>query len=190
MRLLLVALLTLSACGGPAEWTEVDPSALAPDEAARLGRAKEAAGKLGERLLGRLAEEVSSRGLAAAVDVCRTAAPEIAAAVEGETGLLLGRTSHRLRNPANRAPAWAAPVLAGNLEDAGRPRVFLSPEGRMGVTLPIRLKAMCASCHGAPDRLDPAVRERLAALYPEDAATGFAEGDVRGVFWVELPADR
>ena len=33
------------------------------------------------------------------------------------------------------------------------------------------------------------IAERIRALYPEDQATGFREGDLRGVFWVSYPAD-
>ncbi len=36
-------------------------------------------------------------------------------------------------------------------------------------------------------KLDPAVKEVLASGYPRDEATGFAEGDLRGWFWIEVP---
>ena len=44
---------------------------------------------------------------------------------------------------------------------------------------------MCLACHG--EHPAEAVRERLAALYPEDNASGYREGDLRGVFWAEFP---
>jgi hypothetical protein len=43
---------------------------------------------------------------------------------------------------------------------------------------------MCLQCHGA--NIAPPVAAKLAELYPEDQATGFAAGDFRGLFWVEL----
>ncbi|MCU0727174.1 MAG: DUF3365 domain-containing protein [Planctomycetes bacterium] len=184
----LSALLLLS-CGGPVEWRELPAARLGPSEARRSGEARRAAVLLGERLLERLSEEIAARGLAAAVDVCRTAAPAIAAEVGAELGLKLGRTSERLRNPANRPPDFAAKAIAEAARVGGPPRVFVAGDGRMGVTLPIRLKAMCTACHGAAEAIDPAVRERLAALYPDDRATGYAEGDLRGFFWVELPPE-
>jgi hypothetical protein len=46
---------------------------------------------------------------------------------------------------------------------------------------------VCAACHGAPDTFDPAVRAELRDLYPRDRAVGFAEGEIRGWFWVEVP---
>jgi cytochrome c553 len=54
--------------------------------------------------------------------------------------------------------------------------------------LPIRLVALCATCHGDATTIPAPVQERLAALYPQDQATGFRDGDLRGWFWVEVPA--
>jgi len=31
------------------------------------------------------------------------------------------------------------------------------------------------------------VREQLSTHYPDDAATGYQAGDLRGWFWVEVP---
>ena len=39
----------------------------------------------------------------------------------------------------------------------------------------------------AGTQLDAAVRQKLAELYPEDRATGFAPGELRGMFWVTVP---
>ncbi|MBW2376809.1 MAG: DUF3365 domain-containing protein [Deltaproteobacteria bacterium] len=49
------------------------------------------------------------------------------------------------------------------------------------------MQPLCVTCHGA--ELPPDLRARLAELYPEDQATGYAAGDFRGVFWVELPRE-
>jgi hypothetical protein len=189
MRLAVLAVLLLASCGGPPAWWEVDATKLDPPDVARLERARNAAVLLGERLFTKLSEKVAAGGLASAVDVCRTAAPPIAAELGAELGLRIGRTSSRLRNPDNEAPKWVATVVAGPEESAGRSRVFLSDDGAMGVTLPVRMKAMCLSCHGAPEKLDPAAQERISSLYPGDRATGYADGDLRGLVWVELPRE-
>jgi hypothetical protein len=41
-------------------------------------------------------------------------------------------------------------------------------------------------CHGLEDQITPDVKSQLAELYPEDRATGFKEGDLRGWFWIEM----
>jgi hypothetical protein len=40
-------------------------------------------------------------------------------------------------------------------------------------------------CHGPSESLAPDIKEKLATLYPQDQATGFSEGELRGWFWVE-----
>ena len=47
---------------------------------------------------------------------------------------------------------------------------------------------LCVTCHG--ESLAPDVQERLAERYPTDRATGYRVGDLRGVFWAELPPAR
>jgi mono/diheme cytochrome c family protein len=54
--------------------------------------------------------------------------------------------------------------------------------------MPITISAQCLACHGARDRLAPGVADALAKLYPKDNATGYDDGDLRGWFWVEVPA--
>ncbi len=123
-----------------------------------------------------------------AIEACQLRAPEIAAA-HAEDGLRVGRTSHRLRNPANAPPAWTLPILDTYRADPSNraPRTVALPGGRTGYVEPIVTQALCLSCHGS--ELSPELAEHLAALYPDDRATGFAEGELRGVFWMELPAD-
>ena len=47
---------------------------------------------------------------------------------------------------------------------------------------------MCLTCHGSD--IDANIAEALAERYPADEATGFATGDLRGVFRVEFQAPR
>jgi len=44
----------------------------------------------------------------------------------------------------------------------------------------------CLACHGS-EVAEP-VRAAIAERYPDDHATGFAVGDLRGALWVEVPA--
>jgi hypothetical protein len=44
----------------------------------------------------------------------------------------------------------------------------------------IPTQKICLGCHGKS--IDPQVKAKLEALYPEDRATGFSEGDLRGAF--------
>ncbi len=51
-----------------------------------------------ESLLGELMKSMGENGPARSINVCKTRAPEISAAVSKETGVRIGRTSFKLRN--------------------------------------------------------------------------------------------
>jgi hypothetical protein len=168
--LLLIGVITPAQAGGPG------PEA-PPDGAATLRPFK-------RELLAALTAGLAD-GAANAIDVCRLQAPALAAAAGG-AGITVGRTSHKLRNPANAPRAWLEPLLAARLADPGdrEPRTVSLPGGGSGYVEPIYVQPMCLACHG--ESLAPEVQAELGKLYPQDQATGFREGDFRGLFWVEF----
>jgi hypothetical protein len=119
-----------------------------------------------------------------AISICRDKAPQIAAKLSVD-GVQMGRSSHRLRNTANAPQDWLAPIVAAYADGSHElaPRSVEIGGGRTGYVEPITVQPLCLTCHGT--ELQPELAARIAELYPDDAATGFAAGDFRGVFWVE-----
>jgi len=105
------------------------------------------------------------------------AVEEIAEEVGAKHGLEIGRTSFRLRNTDNTPPVWAELLVDDRVAE---PVLLADRSGRLGAFSPIELASFCTRCHGEPDKLAPGVSGMLAELYPDDRATGFAEGDLRG----------
>lgn len=178
--------------GRAVSWQVVSADVLTPEQQRQKTLAEQARAEMFGRLFKRLGEAMAAAGAdgqpvgpAGAVSVCKDEAPKIAQQVAREKGVMIGRTSDRLRNPGNVAPPWASAVLA---EKPAEPRVVLNTDGTLGLTLPVRLAANCIVCHGAPEQIDPATRAALQAAYPQDRATGYREGDIRGWFWIEVPA--
>ena len=128
-----------------------------------------------------------AEGPAEAIEVCRVKAPGIAEALSVD-GVRMGRSSHKLRNPGNTAPDWATATMQSYLDDASsrEPRVVELADDRLGYVEPIMVQPLCLTCHGS--QLAPDVAERIDELYPDDQATGFEAGDLRGIFWLEFPA--
>lgn len=147
-------------------------------------RAEAARTDLFARLSGRLQEVLKGQGPAAAVTVCQAEAPGLAQAVGVAHGVRIGRTSWKLRNPGNAVPAWAQAAVSARREE---PLLQASPDGGLQALFPIRLAEGCLRCHGEVTTLAPEVRQALRSRYPEDQATGFKAGDLRGWFWVEVP---
>ena len=157
--------------------------------APEVARAEDAVRDLQGELGKRLAEALRDGGPGAAIAVCRDEAPKLTAEIAARNGIRLGRTSDRLRNPRNAPPAWAVPYLSAM---SGKRTREVSPQvvdlgHSIGVLRPIEVRSACTSCHGAPGQLARNVKEALGRLYPSDHATGYAEGDLRGFFWAEVP---
>ena len=137
-------------------------------------------------------------GPLAAVDFCKVEAPKIAAAMEAEHGVRLGRVpvTGKMRNPANAPNAWQAGVLAEfeRRAAAGEPADTLAvmqdeglPEGvALRMARGIKVEPGCLACHGKT--VAEPVKAAIARHYPDDAATGFDVDDLRGLLWVEVPA--
>jgi hypothetical protein len=170
--------------GAGDDWRTVDQSQLTPDQVAQRDRAVAARDELFTNLKGRLMEVISQEGPAQAILVCRQDAPELAKQVSQKHGLAIGRTSFRLRNPGNQPPSWAEPLVRDRVAE---PTYLVSGE-RFAALLPIGMEAACLMCHGPKENLAADVKEALSGQYPEDQATGFALGGLRGWFWVEVPA--
>lgn len=125
------------------------------------------------------------RGPIAAIGACRDEAPGIASELS-TGGVLVGRSSHRLRNPDNAGPEWVTGVIDTYLADSASvmPVLVARLDGKVGYVEPIMIQPMCLACHGKS--LDPELAARIGELYPGDRATGFREGDLRGVYWAEF----
>jgi hypothetical protein len=164
-----------------------------------LERAKAAAQAFSGQLRSTLQTAMAEGGPARAISVCQSEAPAIAEAVMSEHGVRLGRVAMpgRNRNPRQAAQGWQLETLQDiqRAVDEGAPAAEQVRVHRDGLPEGVALRMMrgiatepvCTSCHGV--EIAPEIRATIARLYPEDGATGFAVGDLRGALWVEVPAD-
>lgn len=182
---LLATLPMLAAAGTPADW----------DARSRA---------LADQLMGELKTELGAAmqrgGPVAAIGVCKTRAPEIASRLSAASGAEVGRTALRVRNPAN-APdeleravleQFAAELAVAKEPPANPPEAVFELRAARGIEhrymRAIPMQPLCVACHGktiAPD-LTAAIRKD----YPDDAATGFEPGQLRGGVTVVWPAGR
>jgi hypothetical protein len=193
MRRVLVILGSCLLLIHPSAWAAVpdmpEPPADVDLRAQRLASAENAIAELQSTLLARLQAAMAAGGPPAAVAVCRDEARALTASVGERHRLLIGRTSDRVRNPANAPRPWAAAHVAASagmrLADAV-PAVVDLADGGVGVLRPIGVAPLCVTCHGPQEAVRAAIGPVLDDAYPEDRAVGFAPGDLRGWFWVEV----
>ena len=189
IAILVSLLFVTSACRDSVEdtgtvWTVVAEGDMTPEQTVQRDKALAGRDAMFAALKGRLMEVMGADGPVAAISVCSKEAPQIAERISQEHGLKIGRTSFRLRNAHNVPPSWATQLVA---ERVAEPR-YLTQGGKLAALLPIRMQAPCLMCHAAADTIPPPVKDAIAKHYPEDQATGFEEGDLRGWFHVEVPA--
>jgi hypothetical protein len=149
-----------------------------------------AIGQLQRSLATRLQTALAQEGPVAALAACHAEAPSLTLAAQ-VPGIALGRTSHRLRNPGNAPPAWAAATVttAANLPVAAvRAQTFALPDGKVGLLRPILTAPVCVTCHGPKEGIPAPLQQAIASRYPQDQATDFAAGSLRGWFWAEWSA--
>jgi hypothetical protein len=184
------AALAVGAAVGARQSEPADPAA-----AKALADARAAAAGLGQELRSLLVNEMERGGPAAAVAACAKGAQARTADYRDRKHVDIRRTSLRHRSPANAPDAWEragleafATMPAAERGSAERWEV-VRENGRESLRY---LKAvvtapMCLACHGAPASIPPPVRRALDEAYPDDVATGFATGDVRGAISVRVP---
>lgn len=181
---LILGSVALSACGGREPRAASPARAVAPiaGETPAVERARAQVAGFRSALQQSLTSALQ-HGPDAAIEACRVQAPELAR-VASRDGVVVGRSSTRLRNPANAPPPWLAPLLDELSREPARPgtwRAVALDDGSTGYAETIVVQPLCITCHGA--NLAPEISMRLRERYPDDRATGYAAGDFRGVFW-------
>lgn len=189
-------LLALPACQGEDADILADPAASEPAMGPEhFEAARTAAQTLGQTLKGELVAAMRAGGPSAAIHVCNERAPEIAQSISSAQELEVGRTSLRVRNPDNTPDAWERSQLdafLGLIAEGADPATLEAVDlvETNGGTMvrwmkPIMMEDVCAACHGS--EVDPDLLAEIQTLYPEDQATGFVPGELRGAFTVTLP---
>jgi hypothetical protein len=185
--LIAVALFLGLAANACAEEPAASNDALAAD-------ARDISVKFAEKLKSELVGAMKVDGPLKAIEVCNVAAPAIAADASAN-GWSVGRTSLKTRNPKNAPDVWEKRVLdefdaaKGKGADATKLERFEVVE-KNGVRTFRYMKAIpaaepCLTCHGGS--IKEPVKAKLAELYPDDRATDYKEGDIRGAFTLSKP---
>ena len=166
------------------------PLAHANDEAL-LAEARKVATTLPPKLVAALQDEIARTGPEGAIPVCKDMAPRMAGELSQQTGWKIKRVSLKPRNDARAIPdAWEKAALEDfdKRAAAGEPPAKLEKGERVGTeyrfvkALPVQ--PLCLGCHGPADQISPAVKAALGQHYANDRATGYAEGQIRGVISV------
>lgn len=158
---------------------------------ALMTEARKVATTLPPKLIVALQEEIKKSGPEGAIPICKDMAPKMAGEISRQTGWKIKRVSLKARNDERAIPdPWEKAALedfdkraaAGESPAKLEKGEKIGNEYRFVKALPVQ--ALCLSCHGAADQLSPGIRAALGQHYPRDRATGYSEGQIRGVISV------
>lgn len=143
----------------------------------------------------RLVSEIQTAGAVNAIDVCAEAAPKLAAKIAAENGMdYVRRVTFLPRNPKSEPVdvkgmdhflLSSLPARDPKLTGVGKDERILVNNSAAHYARGLYIAPLCLQCHGSSDEISPEVRAKLNEKYPNDKATGYKIGDLRGAIIIK-----
>ena len=147
------------------------------------------------QLKGKLQTAMKSAGPLAALSVCHEQAPVIAKQLSEKSGWNIYRTSLKPRK--TKPDAWETTIMQSFEQrhaDGDKFKslfnqdiVKVNGKASFRYMQAIETKGVCLVCHG--ETIAPMLANKIKELYPQDTATAFKLGDIRGAFSIIQPLD-
>ena len=190
MKKLILVLLILSffSCQSKKELTE-------PEKGRVIALGDSSATVLLKALVSSLKGALSSGGVVEGVEFCSKNAQTLTKSVEQglPEGITVKRTTLKYRNEKNKPDEYDEKALKyyqDHWQEGPKnipPYVQYVPEdGTYLYYKPLGIKKVCLNCHGSQQQINAEVRMRLKKYYVNDMATGYKEGDFRGLVRVSI----
>lgn len=159
--------------------------------------------QIAQQLLNTLGQKLktalSTEGPLSAVSVCKEAAPAIASSLSAEHGVQITRVGTRVRNTKIGVPnAWQKEALTKfeeRLAQGEKPadleywQVIETAAGKreLHYAKAIVVQPQCLTCHGQSQDIPAALADKIRLEYPNDQATGYSAGKLRGAVVITRP---
>jgi len=152
-----------------------------------------------QKLLGEVTTSLEEKGPVATIEYCSKRAYPLTDSISEAFGVRIKRTTFKYRNPKNKPDKYEEEALRyfeRFFKEGKNPPKYYVQKVKVGDRLvyryyfPLKVLKLCLTCHGTPGKdIKPEVYEAIKRRYPEDRATGYKEGDFRGVVRVEIPPE-
>lgn len=148
------------------------------------------------RLKQELRKAIKQGGTEYAVTFCNKRAMEITDSISRADKVYIKRLAKKYRNPLNDMTENESNIFKGyiisNLGKQWMPAMITwNDKGQPVYYNPMIVETLCLKCHGTPGKeIKPDVAKKIAELYPDDRATNFRIGDLRGMWSVTFPEYR
>lgn len=159
-----------------------------------LQEARQMADQLAEKIRGILFRELEKGSFPGAVSACSEVAQEITRGFNTRPGRFVRRVSLKNRSPLNGPDGYEARKLEefDRLQEQKRlpgETYEVQKEGgrdTLRYLKPLIALPLCITCHGPQEKIPGPVQTVLREKYPEDKATGYRAGEVRGAVSVKI----
>lgn len=141
---------------------------------------------VGSTLIKTVQQKMSEGGVEAAISYCQLEALPITDSLAQVHGVQVKRTAQRTRNPKNNPSELERRILTQMAaQQEPQPVVEIGDKGIATFYQPIILEPFCQTCHGTPgESMTLHTDSLIKTHYPEDRATGFEPGELRGMWAV------
>ncbi len=166
----------------------VNQEEIISDDKDYMALGKEIAKASFEVLSGNLKQQMFEGGTIQALGFCNTNAIPLSDSLSAVYEVNIQRVALDYRNPVNEAKNHDKDVFYNYSSDIEHgktvtPQLYKNAEGKTVFYAPIILQGQCVVCHGEPyNQVDSSTFASIKQLYPNDLATGFSEGDLRGLW--------
>lgn len=185
----IILILFFAACNPQQQKT--DKSSNAIDTTAYLQKGDSISAIVQKVLLANVMQAMKSGGPANAVSFCNERAIPFTDSLAKAHNCLIQRVSDKYRNPANKLTVQDQEIWTRMSTAATANTISGSENGHLVFYKPIKIAMpACLACHGTPGKeTDPKTIEIIKQKYPEDLATGYKEGDLRGMWKITFLND-
>ncbi len=162
-----------------------------------VAKGKNASNLLLKTLGSELKKQIETGNILQAVDFCSKQAFDLTNQINQnlEKGISVKRVSMKNRSSVNLPNQDEAKIIAmfekNNSQEPILTKVENNQKGSNDEVYkfyqPIKIaNEMCLKCHGTVEDMPEAVRKKIHELYPQDLATGYKMGDLRGAVIVTI----
>lgn len=146
-------------------------------------RGAEITAAVGKTLVGTVQKHMAEGGVAQAIKFCQLNALPITDSLSKAHGVQIKRTALKTRNKNNAPDSLEKIFLNQYIASGNFESQLVSTKTGTAYFEPIILKGFCQTCHGtAGAEMAFETDSIIKSIYPLDEATGFAEGDLRGMW--------
>lgn len=145
-----------------------------------------------ETLSGQLMQAINEGGIPYALSYCNLNALALTDSLSVAYHADIKRVSLKPRNTVNRADSFETSLIntfdklaVGNL--TGVNMVVRDNDGAPVFAAPIVMGKLCLQCHGEKGKdIEDSNLKLIERTYPEDQATGYREGELRGIWRIKF----